>query len=266
MADVTADDGDRTVLLAGSVAMPLLGFGTWQVRGRRGYEAICQAMDVGYRHIDTATMYGNEAEVGRAVRDSGIARRDVFITTKLPPERAGRERETIAASLRALDMDYVDLWLVHWPPRGQARPDTWSRLIEARDDGLARAIGVSNFSTAQLDELIAATGEAPAVNQIRWSPIRYDAKLLAAHRERGVVVEGYSPLKDVDLSSPVLAQIAAAHDVTPAQVVLRWHIEHRIVVIPKSVTPQRIRSNFDVFRFSLSDFEVAQIDAMSIRR
>jgi 2,5-diketo-D-gluconate reductase A len=266
MARMTTDSGDRAVLLAGSIPMPLVGFGTWQVRGRRGYEAVRQALDVGYRHIDTATMYGNEAEVGRAVRDSGIARRKVFLTTKLPPDHAGRERETLARSLQALGTEYVDLWLVHWPPRGGAAPDTWRRFLEARDAGLARAVGVSNYSIAQIDELIAATGEAPAVNQIRWSPRRYDAKRLAESRERGVVVEGYSPLKDTDLSEPVLVEIARAHGVTAAQVVLRWHLEHRIAVIPKSATPERIRSNFDVFGFSLTAQETARIDALSARR
>jgi 2,5-diketo-D-gluconate reductase A len=263
---MTTAGGDRAVLLTGSIPMPLVGFGTWQVRGRRGYEAIRQALDVGYRQVDTATMYGNEAEVGQAVRDSGIARRDVFVTTKLPPDNAGRERETLARSLRTLGMDYVDLWLVHWPPRGRAAPDTWRRFLEARDAGLARAVGVSNYSTGQLDELIAATGEAPAVNQIRWSPRRYDAKRLAESRERGVMVEGYSPLKDIDLSTPVLVEIARGHGVTPAQVVLRWHVEHRVPVIPKSTTPERIRSNFDVFGFSLSAEETARIDALSARR
>jgi 2,5-diketo-D-gluconate reductase A len=263
---MTTDGGDRTVILANSVAMPLVGFGTWQVRGRHGYDAVRKALDVGYRLIDTATMYGNEAEVGRAVRDSGVPRQDVFVTTKLPPDRTGRERETLDRSLRALQMDHVDLWLVHWPPRGRAAPNTWQRFLEARDAGLARAVGVSNYSTAQVDELIAVTGEAPAVNQIRWSPVRYDARRLAESRERGVVLEGYSPLKDTNLSAPPLVEIARAYDVTPAQVVLRWHVDHRVVVIPKSANPQRIQANFDVFGFSLSRQEIARIDAMSTRR
>jgi len=266
MASMTTGGEDRAVTLAHSVAMPLVGFGTWQVRGRHGYEALRRALDVGYRLVDTATMYGNEAEVGRAVRDSGLPRQAVFLTTKLPPENAGRERQTIMRSLRALQMDYVDLWLVHWPPRGQASPDTWRQLLEAREEGLARAVGVSNYSSAQIDELIASTGEAPAVNQVRWSPMRYDAKRLAESRERGVVLEGYSPLKGVDLSTSALVEIARAHAVTPAQVVLRWHVDHRVIVIPKSTTPQRIQSNFDIFGFSLSENEIARIDALSARR
>lgn len=253
----------RTTSLPGGVEMPLVGFGTWQVTGRRGYEAIRKALEVGYRHIDTATMYGNEAEVGRAVRDSGMAREDVFITTKLPPERAGRERKTLAESLRELGTSYVDLWLVHWPPRGEARPSTWREFVAARDEGLARAIGVSNYSIAQIDELADATGVMPAVNQVPWSPWEHDPAFLAECVKRGVVVEGYSPFKRSNLSSPVLADVAQRHGVTPAQVVLRWHLEHGIVVIPKSVTPQRIAENFDVFGFSLSDDEIARIDALA---
>jgi len=207
---MTTGSGDRAVMLAHSVAMPLVGFGTWQVRGPRGYEALRQALDVGYRLIDTATMYGNEAEVGRAVRDSDLPRQAMCVTTKLPPENAGRVRQTITRSLRALQMDYVDLWLVHWPPRGQATPNTWRQVLDVREEGLARAVGVSNYSTAQIDELIASTGEAPAVNQIRWSPMLYDAKRLAESRERGVALEGYSPLKGMSASgSPRTMQAAA---------------------------------------------------------
>jgi 2,5-diketo-D-gluconate reductase A len=252
----------RTVKLRGGVEMPMVGFGTWQVRGRKGYEATRYAIEVGYRHIDTATMYANEAEVGRAVRDSGVPREDVFITTKLPADRVGHERETISASLKALGVDYVDLWLVHWPPRGQARPETWRELLAARDDGLTRSVGVSNYTTAQLDELVRVTGEAPAVNQIPWSPWEHDPARLAEHRERDVVLEGYSPFKRSDLRDPVLARIAAAHGVSPAQVVLRWHIEHGVVVIPKSVTPARITSNLDIAGFSLTAEEIAEIDGL----
>jgi 2,5-diketo-D-gluconate reductase A len=255
-------DEARMTKLRGGVEMPMIGFGTWQVSGRRGYESVRLALEAGYRHIDSATMYGNEKEVGRAVHDSGIPRAEVFVTTKLPADRVGRERETIGASLRALAMDYVDLWLVHWPPRGQARPATWRELLAVRDEGLARSVGVSNYTTAQIDELIEATGEAPAVNQIPWSPWEHDPARLAEHRERDVVLEGYSPFKRSDLDHPVLTRIAAAHGVTPARVVLRWHIEHGIVVIPKSVTPERIASNLDILGFALTSEEVAEIDAL----
>lgn len=252
-----------TAQLPGEVRMPMLGFGTWQITGRRAYDAVRAALDVGYRHLDTATMYGNEDEVGRAVRDSGVPREDIFITTKLLPEQAGRERETITASLAALDTGYVDLWLIHWPPSGdRASIATWREFLAIRDEGLARAVGVSNYDTTQLDMLIEATEEAPAVNQVRWGPTLHDPRRLAENQQRGVVLEGYSPLKTTDLRDPVLVEIARAHGATPSQVVLRWHLDHGIVAIPKSVTPSRIRENFDIFGFTLSDAELRQLDAM----
>ncbi|WP_117214581.1 aldo/keto reductase [Allorhizocola rhizosphaerae] len=243
-----------------SLDIPIIGFGTWQATGRRGYEAILKALSVGYRHIDTATMYGNESEVGRALRDSGVPRDEVFITTKLPPSRAGHERETLEASLRALGVDSVDLWLIHWPPRDSVA--TWRAFIELRDLGLARAIGVSNYSTRQLDQLIDATGETPALNQIEWGPSLYDDKRQAEHRERGIVLEGYSPFKTTNLRNATLVEIAKAHEATPAQVVLRWHIQHDVVVIPKSVTPERIAANLDVFGFTLSDEEMTALNGL----
>ncbi len=258
------DHADQpTAVLPGDVRIPLLGFGTWQLSGEAGFKAVLAALDAGYRHIDTATMYGNEEEVGRAVRESGLRREDVFVTTKLPAERVGRERETIEASLRALGLDHVDLWLMHWPTSepGDLIP-VWREMLAARDTGLARAVGVSNFSTGEIDELIQATEENPAVNQIRWSPWLYDRQRHAEHRDRGVVLEGYSPFKTSDLSDPVLTRIAGAHNVSPAQVVLRWHIDHETVAIPKSATPERIRANADVFGFSLTAEEMRDIDAL----
>jgi 2,5-diketo-D-gluconate reductase A len=253
----------RNVSLDGGVVMPLVGFGTWQLTGRRGYEAVRQALAAGYRHIDTATIYGNEEEVGRAIRDSGVPREEVFITTKLPPDRAGRARDILAASLRALGTPYVDLWLIHWPPSGRSGRQAWPELLAARDGGLARAVGVSNYSIDQIDDLISTTGQAPQVNQIPWSPSLYDADLLAGSRSRGVVVEGYSPFKRANLRDPVLVEVAKAHGVTPAQVIIRWHLQHRVVVIPKSATPERIASNLDVFGFELSDEEMARTDRLA---
>ena len=174
-------------------------------------------------------MYGNEAEIGRALRDSGVERRDVFVTTKLPAGNVGRERETLASSLRALGIDYVDLWLVHWPPQRSARPQTWREFLAVHEQGLARTVGVSNYSIGQIDELTDATGQAPAVNQIPWSPRLHDPRLLAAHGERGVVVEGYSPLKGTDLRDPVLAGIAAKHagDTRPGRAPLAYRARDR---------------------------------------
>ena len=244
------------------VTMPLLGFGTWQLRGDTAYQAVRDALEAGYRHLDTATMYGNEAEVGRALSDSGVPRDEVFLTTKLPPERAGRERATIEASLRALGVEAVDLWLVHWPPRRGRSVAVWQQFLAVREAGLARAVGVSNYGIDEIDELVEETGERPAVNQIRFGPSLWDPALVAQHRERGIVVEGYSPFKTTNLHDPVLTRIAAAHGVDAARVVLRWHIQHEIVVIPKSVTPDRIAQNLDVFGFELTDAEMRRIDAL----
>jgi 2,5-diketo-D-gluconate reductase A len=251
-----------TVRLDGSGSMPLLGFGTWLMNGSECYEAVRTALDAGYRHLDTAALYRNEAEVGRALRDSGVDRDEVFVTTKLPPPRADRADEVLAASLDALGVDAVDLWLVHWPPGG-ARADVWARFVAAREAGRARAIGVSSYSVDQIDELTRATGVTPQVNQVSWAPARYDPAVEAGHRERGVVLEGYSPFKNTDLGDPVLREVADAHGVTPAQVVLRWHVEHGVVVIPKSATPERIRANLAIGDFSLADDEVARIDGLT---
>jgi diketogulonate reductase-like aldo/keto reductase len=247
---------------AGDVPIPLLGLGTWRSDGEEGYRAVRHALDVGYRHVDTATGYRNEDLVGRAVADSGLDRAEVFITTKLPPEAAGREQETLERSLRLLDTDYVDLWLVHWPPNGNARPSTWQALRGLRDEGLVRAIGVSNYSLAQIDELIAATGEAPAINQIPWSPFEYDAAIVSGHAQRGVALEGYSPFRRTDATSPLLLELAAEHGVTVQQIVLLWHLRHRVVAIPKSTRPERIEANIDLFGFTLSDEEIARIDGL----
>jgi diketogulonate reductase-like aldo/keto reductase len=258
----------QTVTLGGAtggtsaIELPLVGFGTWRLRGQEAYDATRYALEVGYRHIDTATMYGNEAEVGRALRDSGVPRGQVFITTKLPPERAGQEQETLDRSLHDLGVDHVDLWLIHWPPSGAASPAVWRQFIAARDAGRTRVIGVSNYSIAQIDQLIDTVGEGPSVNQVPFSPFEYEAEFVVASRKRGILVEGYSPLRRSDLGNPVLVEIAERHGVTVPQVVLRWHLEHGIPVIPKSSRKERIEANFDLFGFALDDDEVARIDAL----
>lgn len=259
---MSARTGQETVRLSGGVSIPLLGFGTWQLDGDDAYNGVRAALDIGYRHIDTATGYGNEDRVGAAVRDSGIGRQDVFITTKLPPENAGREAQTIDASLKALGVDFVDLWLVHWPPNGEAGPQTWAAFIGALEQGKTRAIGVSNYSTAQIDELVSATGRAPALNQIPWNPFLFDEREAAALRSRRVVLEGCSPLEGSDLGHRVLREAAAAHGKTAAQVVLRWHVEHGFVVIPRSRRRERIGENFAVFDFELTAEELRRLDAL----
>jgi 2,5-diketo-D-gluconate reductase A len=258
----TSETRTPTVALPSGGAMPLLGFGTWQIRGDAAYRAVRHALDVGYRHLDTATMYGNEEHVGRALRDSGLPRDQVFVTTKLPPDRLGRERATLDASRRALGVDAVDLWLIHWPPSAGSSVPMWREVLAAREGGQARAVGVSNYGLADLDQLTDATGQTPEVNQVRWGPTLYDGGVLAGHRQRGVVLEGYSPFKTTNLRDPLLSSIAAAHGVDAARVVLRWHVQHGVVVIPKSATPDRIARNFQIADFTLSDDEMAAIDGM----
>jgi diketogulonate reductase-like aldo/keto reductase len=254
---------ERTVELASGTRMPLLGLGTWQARGRSAVDAVRTALEAGYRLLDTATTYGNERQVGQALAESGVPRDEVFVTTKLPQGNVGKERVTLAESLSVLRLDRVDLWLVHWPPAGRARPDVWERLLELQAEGLAREVGVSNYSLAQIDELERATGRLPAVNQVEWSPALFDEGVLDGHRRRGVQLEGYSPLRGTNLRNPRLRRIAEAHGVTPAQAVLRWHVEHRIVAIPKSTNAARIAENAAIFDFELTAPEVAELDGFA---
>jgi 2,5-diketo-D-gluconate reductase A len=252
---------DDSVPLTSGATMPLLGFGTWQIKGSEAIDATATALAAGYRHLDTATVYGNEGEVGRGLRESGIAREDVFVTTKCPPDRGSQALDTLKESLELLGTDHVDLWLIHWPGDGDD-VDLWKAFVRAREEGLATDIGVSNFDASQIDRVTEATGAAPAVNQIEWSPLLYDADVVQAHRSRGVVLEGYSALRGGTLEHPVIVDVADRLGRTPAQVIVRWHLQHGIVVIPKSRNADRIRSNADVAGFSLSADDVAALDAL----
>lgn len=255
-------DSDLVVPLRDDARIPLLGFGTWQLRGREAYDATLWALEAGYRHIDTATGYGNEAEVGAALRDSGVPRDEVFVTTKMPPENVGGEQRTLEESLDELGTEYVDLWLIHWPPGGTAGVDSWRVFVQMQERGLARSIGVSNYSLEQIDELTQATGVTPAVDQIKWSPFQFDEAMLEGCRSRGVVLEGYSPFRAARLDHPVLTRIAEAHGKTTAQVIIRWHVQHGVVVIPKSARRERIVTNIDALDFALTPDEMAELDAL----
>jgi diketogulonate reductase-like aldo/keto reductase len=260
---MTADYSQPTVALADGAQMPLLGFGTWQIPDAEAPAATTAALEAGYRHIDTATGYQNEAGIGKALASAGLDRDSVFVTTKMPPDNVGRERQTLEESLTKLGLDRVDLWLIHWPPNKQATPQAWEQFIAAQQEGLATSIGVSNYSLAQIDELISATGVAPAVNQIRWSPAIFDAEVASGLADRKVVLEGYSPFKASNLEDPTLVSIADAHGVNAAQVIIAWHIKHQFVVIPKSTKPERIISNAAGVTVDLTDDEVAAIDGLA---
>ena len=249
--------------LPGGGSMPLLGFGTWQITGPQAYDAVRTALDVGYRHLDTATVYRNEAEVGRALADSGVPRDQVFVTTKVPPH-ADDPRKVLETSLRDLGTDHLDLWLIHWTEGDSIHEDLWQVLLEAQQAGTVRDVGVSNYSLDQVDRLTEASGQQPAVNQIEWAPTLFDSEVAEGHAKRGVVLEGYSALKNTDLDDAVLREIAEAHGVTTAQVLLRWHLDHGFVAIPKSVTPERIEANFAITGFSLTPEEVARVDSLSV--
>jgi 2,5-diketo-D-gluconate reductase A len=253
----------RSVDIGAGILMPMLGFGTWDISHNDTYAAVRTALDAGYRHIDTAYGYHNEDEIGRAVEDSGVPREDIFITTKIPSRRVGQENETVANSLGGLRTDYVDLWLIHDPPAGQKSVDLWEFFIGLRETGRARAIGVSNYLTPQIDAIVQATGVKPTVNQIKWSPQLFDPVRLRENEDRGIRLEGFSAIRLTDLNDPTLVPIAQAHGVTTAQVLLRWQIEHGVVAIPRSITPGRIRENIDIWDFALDADEVERIDAMS---
>ena len=260
---MTTNDYAEPAAALASRPMPLLGFGTWQISNRGARQAAAHALEAGYRHIDTATMYRNEEGMGKALGSAGLDRESVFVTTKLPPQHAGRERRTLQDSLTKLRLDYVDLWLVHWPPNGQASPQVWEQLVKARQDSLAMAIGVSNYSLGQIDELTKATGVTPQVNQIRWGPALYEPDMVSGLEQRGVVLEGYSPFKVSNLRDPTLVSIAGRHDATAAQVIVAWHLAHGFVVIPKSVRRERIVSNAEGARINLTADEVAAIDGLA---
>lgn len=245
-------------------AIPQIGLGTWPLDDDQVAKAVVTAVELGYRHIDTAVRYGNEAGVGRGVRDTGIPREDIFITTKLDGTYQGQDRaiEGLEGSLKRLGMDYVDLLLIHWPlPQRDDYISTWKTFERLQAEGKARSIGVSNFKPSHLERLMEETDVIPSVNQIQLTPsiTRIDAQ--AFHRSHGIVTESYSPLGAGGqlLHAPVLASIAEKHGKTPSQVVLRWHIQSDLVAIPKSANPERMRENLDIFDFELDEKDLQAI-------
>jgi len=254
--------------LTDKTTIPQLGFGVFQVAPEQTADVVSNALATGYRHIDTAAAYRNEAGVGEGIRSSGLERDEVFVTTKLWNSDHGREAALRAfeRSLGELGFDYVDLYLIHWPaPSRDLYVETWEALAELASDGRARAIGVSNFQISHLERIIERTGVVPAVDQIELHPGLQQAKLRDFHRRHGILTEAWSPLgQGAALRERTVIEIAEELGRTPAQVVLRWHIELGNVVIPKSVTPARIEENFDLFDFELGEERMerlAQLDA-----
>ncbi|SMH46404.1 2,5-diketo-D-gluconate reductase A [Rathayibacter oskolensis] len=248
-------------------AIPQLGLGVYKIGDAEAARTVATALEAGYRHVDTATLYGNERGVGEGIRASGVPREQVFVTTKVWNDDHGFD-ETLAAfdrSLELLGADYVDLYLVHWPiPSRDRYVDTYRALERIKQEGRARSIGVSNFAVEHLERLLGETDVVPAINQVELHPRLPQDELRAFDAAHGIVTEAWSPLaRGRLLEEPVLARIAAKHGVSPAQVVLRWHVQLGVVVIPKSVTPARIAENLDVFGFALDDEDLAGIGALA---
>ena len=256
---VTAD-GRARVLRDGS-EIPLLGLGVWQVPdGRECVDAVRWALELGYRHIDTAQAYGNEESVGQGLRESGVPRDEVFITTKFYPARDDPFTEA-EGSLERLGVDYVDLYIIHWPAGGPTW--AWPGMERAHEAGYARSIGVSNFSVDDLGQLLGTATVAPVVDQVQFSPFEYRAALLEACSENGIALEAYSPLgTGRHLGSDAVAGVARRHGRTPSQVLLRWGIERGIPVIPKSTHRERIAENGALFDFALSADDLSELDAL----
>ena len=261
MQDPAISPDERVRVLADGTRIPLLGLGVWQVPdGPETENSVRWALELGYRHIDTAQAYGNEASVGRALRDSGVPREQVFLTTKFYPARKDPAAEA-ARSLERLGVEQVDLYIIHWPQGGPTW--AWPGMEQALEQGYARSIGVSNFSVRELDELLAIAGTRPVVNQVQFSPFEYRRGLLEACEERQVAVEAYSPLgTGRHLRDPEVARIAERTGRTPAQVLLRWCLQRDLIVISKSVHRERIEENAQIFDFSLSEEELRALDEL----
>lgn len=257
-----------TTTLNNGVTMPWLGLGVWKTKdGDEVIQAVSDAITAGYRSIDTAAVYGNETGVGQALKASGIPREQLFITTKVWNADQGFE-STLRAfedSRRKLQLDTLDLYLVHWPVKGKYK-ETWKALIKLRDEGYVRAIGVSNFQVHHLQDLIDDTGVVPAVNQVELHPLLNQRELRSFCQEKGIQLEAWSPLMQGNLDLPLLTELSGKYGKSPAQIVLRWDLQHGIVTIPKSVTKHRILENANIFDFTLSDEDMIRLDGLNQNR
>ncbi|MHC6229475.1 aldo/keto reductase [Arthrobacter sp. MMS24-T111] len=249
-------------------SIPQMGLGTWPLDDDQVAAAVVQAVEAGYRHIDTAVKYGNERGVGNGIRASGLDRSELFITTKLDGEFQGHDRAVsgLEGSLKRLGLEYVDLLLIHWPLPGRDQYiSTWQTFERLQAEGKARSIGVSNFKPSHLERLMAETDVVPAVNQVQLSPAITRTAEREFHARHGIVTESYSPLGGSGaglLGAPILAQLAEKHGKTPGQLVLRWHIQNGLVTIPKTSSPERMRENLDVFDFALDPQDLAELSVL----
>jgi 2,5-diketo-D-gluconate reductase A len=261
-----ANDQVPTLALGASEQIPQLGFGVFQVPPKETELPVAQALAAGYRHIDTAAAYRNEGPVGQAIHSSGLARDEIFVTTKCWNDDQGYEQAKRAcrASLERLELDHLDLYLIHWPvPAHDRYVESWKAFIELQAEGLVRSIGVSNFQPEHLERVIAETGVTPAINQVELHPHFQQVGLRREHERLGILTEAWSPLgQGLELRDPTIVEIAREHGRTPAQTIIRWHLQLGSVVIPKSVTPERIVENFEVFDFELSDAQMTAIESL----
>lgn len=254
--------------LSSGVKMPWLGLGVWRVKdGNEVVSAVKHAIRCGYRSIDTAALYGNEQGVGRAVKASGIPRDELFITTKVWNSDQGYEHtlQAFEESRKKLGLEYLDLYLIHWPVQGKYN-DTWKALEKLYKDGSVRAIGVSNFQIHHLKDLIANNEVIPMVNQVEFHPLLNQKELLSFCKENRIQLEAWSPLMQGNLNIPVLIELSRKYEKSPAQIVLRWDLQHEVAAIPKSVTPHRIEENADIFDFELSAEDIDQLDALNLNK
>ncbi len=262
---IVADAVPRVPLTDGN-SIPMLGFGVWQVSNEEVVPAVAEAIRAGYRAIDTAQGYDNEEGVGRAVREADVDRAELFVTSKLRTKSMGYDEALrgYEESLRKLDLEQLDMFLIHWPvPKLDRYLDTWKALVRLREEGRVRTIGVSNFLPEHLVRIIGETGVTPAINQIELHPEYQQREVRAFHEAQRIQLESYSPLgSGAVLDNPVIQKLANKHGKSPAQVIIRWHLQEGLVVIPKSVTPSRIRENLEVFDFKLDDEDLAEITSL----
>jgi diketogulonate reductase-like aldo/keto reductase len=250
------------------ILIPYLGLGTWDMKGKHLEQAVQWAIDVGYRHFDTATYYNNEKELGKALAKSGLNRSDVFVTTKVWPKDFGynQTKKAFQASLINLGMDYVDQYLIHWPKDTTRTHETWKALVDLYNEEKCLTIGVSNYSIQQLEELKVLSGIIPATNQIEFSPFHYDPEILKYSRKQGIIVVAYSPLTvGKHLNNPIIVKISEKYDKTPAQLLLRWGLQHNAVVIPKSANKNRINENASIFDFTIDSADMESLNNINNR-